>query len=58
MMIGWHPINGHEHLSKLWETVKVREALGVAVHRAAVLDTPEQLNNNTRAQRVCMLTEW
>ena len=34
------------NLSKLWKTVKDREAWHAAVHEVTELDTTEQLNNN------------
>ena len=34
------------HLSKLWETVKDREAWRAAVHGATESNMAEQLNNN------------
>ena len=35
------------NLSKLWETVKDREARHAAVHRVAKSQTEQQLNNKT-----------
>ena len=41
-MDGWHQrLNGHMSLSKLWETVKVREAWRVAVHGVTEADKTE-----------------
>ena len=34
------------NLSKLWKTVKDREAWHATVHEVTELDTTEQLNNN------------
>ena len=42
-------------MSKLWETVRDREAWHAAVHMIAELDTTGQLNNNSN--KYCTLVQ-